>query len=57
MHMTVNLKWWSSVREGEAADLFFFECSSFPFFTPKILVIRVLKRRVEEFLTWEKTQR
>lgn len=29
------------------------ECSSFPFFTPKILVIKVLKSRVEEFLTWK----
>lgn len=41
-----------SCGEGKTTDLFFFECSSFPLFTPKILVMRVLKRRVEEFLTW-----
>lgn len=42
----------AAVRKEKSADLFFFECSSFPLFTPKILVIRVLKSRVEEFLTW-----
>lgn len=35
-----------------STHLFFLECSSFPLFTPKILVMRVLKSRVEEFLTW-----
>lgn len=38
---------------GRGSHLFFLECSSFPFFTPKILVISVLKRSVEEFLTWQ----
>lgn len=49
MHLTM---YWSG-GEGKTTDLFFFECSSFPLFTPKILVMRVLKRRVEEFLTWD----
>lgn len=40
-----------SRRLARDPDLFSLECSSFPFFTPKILVIRVLKSRVEEFLT------
>lgn len=31
--------------------LFFLECSSLPLFTPKILVIRVLKSRVDELRT------
>lgn len=41
-----------NVGEENQTHLFFLECSSFPLFTPKILVMRVLKRRVEEFLTW-----
>lgn len=56
IHKMMNLKWWMSIGEVEGADLFFFECSSFPFFTPNIRVIKVLKRRVEEFLTWESTK-
>lgn len=44
-------------QTAQMSYLFFLECSSFPLFTPNIRVIRVLKRRVEEFLTyrWEMT--
>lgn len=43
--------WWQWLKSQRSAHLFFLECSSFPLFTPKILVMRVLNRRVEEFLT------
>lgn len=36
--------------------LFVLESSSFPLLTPKILVIKELKRRVDEFLTYYKNK-